>query len=359
MDVLRDDPVAGFYRWLATNYGGVSFTKYKYMVPNSPIVEIDPHAPMSQSTILTYVKWVRTYLQRAKNPLSNKEANKFLRKHPNPSARRALSLYFQYISETTTDPKLVGLMLELDDATRRVFQRFSKGLPGSGRRHELISDENPWKVWAEVIDAFPMEGIPKDVAKSINLAGNKYFTRPWFWRHVKAIACLQLLWGLRAGDAIRLKKYEVKRSKSGAILKIWVIQKGWRESKEKMPISTADLKSTPHEWLLPYFEYLVEYLRARGKVRFPFLHITNEDTPGSKSLSYSTVYAAYYSAVRWTAEQRFGKKQGTHDIRRAVITQLLDEGKTPPLVQQWVGHAKVEQTMKYYRRKATAKAIFK
>lgn len=340
--------IAAFRKWLFEEYAGLVFPKFQRVKYKPVIVTVNPRAPISLTSAETYFKWVRSYIKQTRRPDSRREANKFLQAHPNPSARRALSLYFQWL----------GKPLVVDEATQRVISRFSKeGVPDSDRQHELIHEDEPWKVWADLIDRMPMEGIPEEDLEMVRGSARKYLRRAWIWKHIKAIACLQLLWGLRAGDVIKITDVHLKRTKGDIVLKIRTLQKGWRKPQWKEAIALSDIRNGSHPWLEKYFQYVVEYFKERGVMSKPFLYITNPNSIGSKTISPSTIYVVYYAAIRYLADKLYGKRQSTHDIRRAVITQLLDEGKPLPLIQNWIGHAKAEQTAKYYKRKSSARAV--
>ena len=307
-----------------------------------------PGAPIKEATVKTYLSIVRSYITRAKDPISKDDAIKFIMEHPNSAVVSALRYFFEMHGMTLDVPRNIR---------RRVSEIMRKGLPRSKRRHDVVE----WADWTKIIDAFPMDGIPKEEAEQLPYAGGKFLVHPQYWMYIKAIAIIQLLWGMRAGDAIRTHIIKAKKTKDDVVLYISVVKKGDVSPTERTPIRRSILERGSKRWLLRYFDWLVDWVLAYKRdvgadPKEPFLNIKGISR---RILTPKSVMLMYYAGIRYTAEKVFGKRLSTHDIRRSIITTLLNKENVPvQKVAKWVQHRKVDTTMRYYRSDVAPEDIY-
>ena len=338
-----DDLVDRYHTWLLKKTG-VTFKRDR---AGRMRMIWPPGSPLKEPTVRTYISIVRSYLRWAKNPLSKQDAHKYIMQHPNSAVVSALRYFFEMHGQQLDIPKGIR---------RKVSEIMRNGMPQSERRHDVID----WQDWTKIIDAFPMNGVPKEEVQQGAVFGIKLLTNPRLWRYIKAIAIIQLLWGMRAGDAIHTEKIQVERSHGDTILRISVVKKGDVSPTERTPIYRSILERGNKRWMLKYFDWLVdwarEYKQATGDypVR-PFLNIKGR----TRTLVEKTVKLMYYAAIRYTAEKVLGKRLSTHDIRRSAITTLLNKENVPvQKVARWVQHRKVDTTMRYYRADVAPEDIY-
>ncbi len=164
---------------------------------------------------------------------------------------------------------------------------------------------------------------------------------PIRWRTVKALAIAQVFTGARFADLVNLRKIGSKGSPKTLWLKSGEITM-YLESKttsRSITLLASDFEHTVETpngevHLKVLFDYLYEFLAESPHVR-PFLWgFRNE----------ASLYRRYYDVLEY-----FVGVKGTHNVRRAYITRLLDAGIPPVQVQLWVGHKNITTTMRYYR----------
>lgn len=323
----RDDLFDGFAHWLYTEKVGARVIENplgkKHWAP-------PPGAPYTENTVKTYLSIVRTYLKRAKNPASHKEALRYIKEHPNTAVVAALTLFFEYLGERLEVPR---------EVKRVVNEITTHGKPQSKRmNHDVLG----WEDWAKLIAEFPTDGISYEEAKEIQYPGAFHLTKPERWEIIKAVAIFQLLFALRVGDVLNIQRIQLKRTRKDTLLKIELIPKKRRTVEERV-ISRNTVAKSSKQWLLPHFDWLVEWLnRWKWKAgRIPTKPFE------SMEISQRSIYIAYHCALRYVASKS-GILVSTHDVRRGIITTLLNKERVPiQKVARWVGHKKVETTMRY------------
>jgi len=140
--------------------------------------------------------------------------------------------------------------------------------------------------------------------------------------------------GMRACDIVRLSLDNINRK--GSVIQLM-------QKKTGVPIEFPLLQ----EISVALDDY-IDNARPDSNLRNVFLTVPRPDT---SDLSTQGVYAIVSGAIAKSGVKTHSRRLGSHALRSSLASQLLDEGRTYPEIQQVLGHSSPEVAKHYIRVK--------